>query len=122
MAKIDQLSEAIGELRAVTEGHGDKLDEIARQLSKQNDILGKNTNSLSDHMMQTQLIRERNDVLRADHDAFVKNVVDRLKPIEDHVVHVQSLTRIMKFLVPAMGLPEAVYYGLQLLDWIKHLR
>ena len=127
MAKIDQLSEAIGELRAVTEGHGKKLDEIAVQLSRQNDILGDNTKSLGEHMLQTRLTQEQNKILRDQHELFKAAVEkgftaigDRIKPIETHVIHVQSLTRIAKYLIPVMGIPEAVSYTIQILDWFKH--
>lgn len=121
MAKVDQL---IGELKAVTEGHGKKLDEIASQLSRQNDILSKNTESLSEHMLQTRLTQEQNKILKEQHELFKASVEkgfeainDRIKPIETHVVHVQSLTRVMKYILPLLSLPEMFYYGIEVFKW-----
>ena len=112
MGKLDVISEAIGELRSTTDSHGKKLDEIVAELRRSNETQAENTSSLKEHMSQTKIIR-------ADHEEFKKDIYDRLKPIESHVGNVQALARIAKWAVPLIGIPEAIYCSIQIIDWLK---
>jgi len=107
MAKMDLL---IGELKSITNEHGKKLDDISQKLDKQNYILAENTGSLKEHMMQTRILKEEQAEFRA-----------QLKPVQDHVEHVKALVKVAKWLVPLIGVPEAIYCSIQIMEWMmKH--
>ena len=112
MGKLDVISEAIGELKATTNSHGKKLDEIVMELRRSNETQSENTGSLKEHMSQTKLIR-------ADHEEFKKSTLERLKPLEDHAQNVKALARIAKWAIPLIGIPEAVYCTIQIMEWLK---
>jgi chromosome segregation ATPase len=123
MAKLDQISESIGELRATVEGQGKKLDEMVRQMSRQNDILSENTSSLKEHMSQTLMVREQTSMLRQDHERFQKAVDERMKPMETHITEINTLSKIAKWFIALVAVPESLYFCYQVAEaLLKHLR
>lgn len=132
MGKLDELSAAIGGLKATTELQGATLTEIKDELKEIRHTLSINTESLKEHMMQTHLIKERNEILRSEHESY-RSLVDshlrqmemkendlsaRMKPIEEHVQSIRGLARLGKIALPMLGIPAAIYYMLQIAKFL----
>ena len=121
--KIDSLSESIGQLKAISEEHGKKLDDISINLRETNSILRDNTASLQEHMFQTKLTQEQNKILKEEHLAFMgvmdrqlRGIDERIRPVEEHIQNLRGITKLGKFLVPLVGFPAGLYYLFKLLS------
>lgn len=76
--RIDTIIDRVHDLNKYVESqklslnlHQEQQDQIAKELSRMNDILAKNTMSLEDHMRRTDLLEQH-----------VKLVEERFRPLE----------------------------------------
>lgn len=95
-----KYSEQIGELTATMKHHGERLDEIATELKVMNMTLIRNTEQLEIHIKRTQ---QNEDAIRATSES----VDERLRPIEKHVIVINTYGKI---LAAVAGAPALVYY------------
>lgn len=95
-----KYSEQIGELNATMKHHGERLDDITQELRTMNATLVRNTEQLEIHIKRTQ---QNEDAIRATSE----NLDDRLKPIEKHVIVINTYGKI---LAAVAGAPALIYY------------
>jgi cob(I)alamin adenosyltransferase len=115
--KLDELSEAIGCLRATSEAHAQTLREIKDELHDMNRNWSDNTKSLQEHMMQTSLVRERTELMKEELDLYKQ----QMAPVEETVKSIKWLANVYKFLIPLLGIPTAAYYILKIMhEFLGH--
>lgn len=92
--------EQIGEMNATMKHHGERLDDIASELKVMNTTLVRNTEQLEIHIKRTQ---QNEDAIKATSDSLD----ERLKPIEKHVIVINTYGKI---LAAVAGAPAILYY------------
>lgn len=95
-----KYSEQIGELTATMKHYGDRLDDITHELRMMNATLVRNTEQLEIHIKRTQ---QNEDAIRATSES----VDNRLKPIEKHVIVINTYGKIFAAMA---GAPVFIYY------------
>jgi predicted nucleic acid-binding Zn-ribbon protein len=100
-----KYSEQIGELNSTMKHYGERLEDITQELRTMNATLIRNTEQLEVHIKRTQ---QNEDAIRATSES----VDERLKPIEKHVIIVNTYGKI---LVAAAGIPAVLYYIVKLI-------
>jgi len=92
--KFDILNDNVKELK-------EKVSNIETSINNIDKTLAINTESLKEHMRRSELNEEALELMRRE-----------MKPIEDHVIKVNFITKIISFLVPFAG---AMYYIIRLI-------
>jgi uncharacterized protein YukE len=78
-----KYSEQIGELNATMKHHGDRLEDITQELRTMNATLVRNTEQLEIHIKRTN---QNEEAIKATGES----VDERLKPIEKHVIVINT--------------------------------
>lgn len=87
--KFDLLHDDVKELK-------ERVSSIESSINNIDKTLAINTESLKEHMRRSDLNEEAIDLLRKE-----------VKPIEDHVIKVNFIVKIISFLIPLIG---SIYY------------
>lgn len=103
--KSTEQAEQIIEIKTTLDALKDNVTGIQEELRVMNKTLLVNTEQLAVHIEGVRLAREQNELLRKETEA-------RLQPIQDHVVRVNFIGKILALLI---GAPAALFYVIQIL-------